>query len=306
MLLTSNYRIHVLEAYQTIEALLHQLHNALHADSLLGTWIQELTHHNELLLHHVNPRERAFNSITQLEYLPSQAPKEIIVCAGFLGASETTLKIVQALNKAKDDFKKAILALKTHKIPLQDELLNTQFNQAYPQRDTETAKLLKKSGLARLHLKQCYRKLPILATAPLKIGWTWAHTRSIKKITVAQAYEKLAQKAQKNPEIGIQLQLKKLMGLPEKTPLAIVQELAPHLRANVILEDAQGLSRRLMIKGSMPIFYPAQLQTPVPLFKPVPPKCDKNKNRVRRSDERLDPIPFLPTIRAHQYLTEKL
>ena len=256
MLLTSNYRIHVLEAYQTIETLLHQLYNALQADSLLGTWVQEFSHNNELLLHHVNPRERAFNIINQLEYLPLQAPKEIIVCAGFLGASEATLQIVQQLNAAKDAFKKTILALKANKISLQDEFLNNQFSQAYPQRDVETARLLKKSGLARLHLKQCYRKLPILATAPLKIGWTWAHTRSIKKITVAQAYEKLCQKAQKNHDIGIQLQIKKLMSLPEKTPLAIVQELAPHLRANVILEDEQGFQKRRMIKRIDAYFLP--------------------------------------------------
>ena len=56
----------------------------------------------------------------------------------------------------------------------------------------------------------------------------------------------------------------------------------------------------------MPIFYPALPQTPLPLFKPVPPKCDKNKNRLLRSDVLLDPMPLFPTIHAHQYCTEKL
>lgn len=305
MLLTSNHRIHVLEAYQAIQEQLELLQTAIQADALLGTWVQELLNPTEFFLHTPNPRERAFNCIQQLEYLPLQAPKEIIVCAGFLGASPKTLEIVKSLNLKKEHFKKTILALKANRISLHDSLLNSYFNEVYPQRDIQTADILKKSGLARLHLKQCYRKLPILPTAPLKMGWTWAHTRSIKKITVAQAYQKLCQKAQKNQEAGLQLQIKKLMNLPEHTSLAIVQELAPHLRTNIILEDAQGEQRRVMIKGSMPIFYPAQIHTALPVFKPVPQKCDKNKDRVLRSDVQLDPTPFLPGLRIHQYLNEK-
>lgn len=302
MLLTSNYRIHVLDAYHAMQEHLFELEQALQQDAALGSWVQELTNTNEEALNDSNPRQRAFNMIHQLEYLPLQEPKEIIICAGFLGASEATLEIVRNLNKAKEAFKKAILALKSQKISLQDELLNNQFNQSHPQRNSETAKILKKSGLAQLHLKQCYRLLPILPYAPLQIGWTWAHTRSIKKITVTQAFDKLCQRSQKMQDTGIQMQIKKLTSLPDKTPLAIVQELAPHLRTNIILNNPKGDKKRIMIKGSLPIFYPAHLDTPLPHFKPPRQKCDKNKDRVLRSDVQLDPVPFLPAIRVHRYL----
>lgn len=303
MLTQSNYRIHVLESYQIIKEYLHQLHEAILKDHLLGTWIQEFMQANEQPLHHTVARERAFNSLSQLEYLPLQAPREIIICAGFLGASSTTLDIVRKLNHAKQEFKKAILGLKAQKISLHDDTLNSHFNDAYPhpQRDSEISKILKKSGLARLHLKQCYRKIPILEAPPISIRWTWAHTRSIKRITVAQAFEKLSQRGKKNQELGIQLQLKKLATLSQNTPLAIVQELAPHLRTNIVLNNPDGDKTRLMIKGSVPIFYPADLNTPLPLFKPPSLKCDKH-NREIRSDVQLDPVPLLPSIRAHQYL----
>ena len=302
MSLTSNYRIDVIEAYHAMQDNLSQLYHPLSADSPLGTWVQELTHPSAQGLNAAHPRERAFNIIQQLDYLPLQEPKEIIICAGFLGASETTLQIVRNLNKAKEAFKKAILALKSEKISLQDEALNVQFNEKYSQRHSGTASILKKSGLAQLHLKQCYRLAPILPYAPLQIGWTWAHTRSIKKITVAQAYEKLCQRAQKSQDVSIQLQIKKLTSLPDQTPLAIVQELAPHLRTNIILDNPQSDKHRIMIKGSLPIFYPAHVGTPLPAFKAPREKCDKNENRVRRSDVQLDPVPFLPAIRVHRYL----
>ncbi len=303
MLIQSNYRIHVLDSYQTIQEHINQLHAAILEDDLLGTWIQEFSTPTEQPLHHILARQRAFNSLSQLEYLPLQAPREIIICAGFLGASDATLEIVRKLNNAKQEFKKAILSLKTQKISIHDDLLNSHFNDAYPhpQRDSEIAKILKKSGLARLHLKQCYRKIPILDSPPISIRWTWAHTRSIKRITVAQAFEKLSQRGKKSQELGIQLQLKKLATLSENTPLAIVQELAPHLRTNIVFNNPNGDKTRLMIKGSVPIFYPADLNTPLPLFKPPSLKCDKHTREIR-SDVQLDPIPLLPSIRAHRYL----
>jgi len=295
----------VLKSYHAIEHYLEKLHNAMGEDHLLGAWMQDFTQPNELLLQATHPRERAFNGISQLAYLPGQAPREIIICAGFIGACAATLDIVNELNAAKTDFKQAILNLKSKKISLRDPFFNNHLNDpmfSTVQRENQTAMILKKSGLAHLQLKQCYRQIPVLAHPASYISWTWAHTRSIKKITVAQAYDKLFQKTKKNHSVSIELQIKKLAALSPDTPLAIVQELAPHLRTNIVLQPAEGEKKRLMIKGSLPIFYPATLSTPIPVFKAPTPKCDKNKERVIRSDVQLDPVPFLPSIRVHRYL----
>ncbi len=164
-------------------------------------------------------------------------------------------------------------------------------------RNLNTATTLKSVGLARLHLKQCYRKIPILSHSPLKISWTWAHTRSIKKISINKAQEMLLKKG---TDAGIEMQIDKLKHLGAFEELAIVQELAPHLRANIVYSIDDKIHRS-MIKGPIPIFFPCTPETPFPQFKPPVKKCDKDQNRSKRSDVRLDPNPYLPAIRAHRY-----
>lgn len=107
--------------------------------------------------------------------------------------------------------------------------------------------------------------------------------------------------SQKGKSENIEWQRKKLQMLSPNDALAIIQELAPHLRANIVsIIDNQ--IKRKMIKGPMPILFPATLATPYPQFKPPKEKQEKNKNRVIRSDLKIEPEPYLPAIRAHQYM----
>lgn len=258
-------------------------------------WVQEM---DPLLfpLYQSCPRDKSVAIISQLQYLDHQAPREIIVCAGFIGASESTLALAKCVNECKDYFKAMVLSLKSAKIPLNDPELIEHFdpilvNAAHHRQQ------LKKMGLARLHLKQCYRKIPILPKAPQKISWTWANTRSIKKISITEATLKLHQKGN---DVGIQLQLQKLNSLSPYESLAIVQDLAPHLRANLVFQQGNMIQRK-MIKGPMPIFFPCDHQTALPDFKPPTPKKGRDENRMIRCDVRLEPTPFLPAIRAHRY-----
>ena len=57
-----------------------------------------------------------------------------------------------------------------------------------------------------------------------------------------------------------------------------------------------------MIKAPLPILFPADKNTPLPDYKVCKAKESKNENRIIRVDTKLDPIPFLPAIRAHRYL----
>jgi hypothetical protein len=288
----SEIYIDVIQAYEEMQVCLQKLKFALQADAPHMAWLHEASQPRLSQLSH---RERAYAVISSVEYEDGQAPKEILVCPGIIGASPETLAIVNAVNQAKEKFKQTVLILKRNKINLNEKSFLDSFNSALPQREGNTSKALKKMGLARLHLKQCYRKIPILAEVPLKITWTWAHTRSIRKIDKLKAKALLEKRTK---DLGIQQQLQNLDSIATEEPLAIVQELAPHLRANILFPNQQ----RIMVKGPIPIFFPAEHHES-PIFKPPGQKKDKDKNRVIRADLQIDPELFLPAIHAHRYLS---
>jgi len=246
------------------------------------------------------PREkqRALALLKQIEYLPEQEPREILLCAGLIAANPTTLNAVHTLNQTKNDFKEAIQDLKLAKIPVSDPELQKKFQISLNSRPSPISYTLRKTGLARLHLKQCYRLVPILPYQPLKVSWTWANTRSIKRISIAEA-ERLLLK--RGSDVGIIRQLEKLGQLKHSEVLAIVQNLAPHLRANIV-SLVEGEIVRKMIKGPVPIFYPYDPNKIVPTIQKPGKKQGRNKSRLIRSDVKLDPVPFLPAIRAHRYI----
>lgn len=276
----SELRIEVLNNFSSLTKATKELCDAVKSEYQMLAWVQDTQNSN------ISPREKATAVLSQLHYLDNQAPREILICAGFIGATEDTLLLAKELNYRKDQFKKSILALKSAKRPTNDA----------KSRSIQASQYLNEMGLGRLHLKQCYRKIPILDKIPSKISWTWAHTKAIKKISVRKAHEMLLKKGN---DVGIQIQLQQLNMLPEHESLAIVQELAPHLRANLVFIQEKSV-QRTMIKGPLPIFFPCTSLTPYPQFTPPGEKCGRS-DRLIRSDVRLDPIPFLPAIRVHRY-----
>lgn len=274
----SALRQDVLTAYANLQMSLEKLCSAIRMESALLAWVHEESD-IPLLIGDLSVREKAIALLTQNEYLDAQAPREILVLPGYIGASAATLDLLHNVNQSKDQFKKCVLALK-----------------AALDKPSQLTHAMHAMGFARLHLKQCYRKIPILKLAPLKISWTWAHTKSIKRITIEKAQEMLRKKGE---DSGILLQIQKLSALPSNEQLAIVQELAPHLRANIVLNDEN--RTRLMIKGPVPIFFPCDSTTPNPAFKVPQKKSLRDQNRTIRKDVRLDPNPYLPAIRAHRY-----
>lgn len=290
-------RSNLITRFETLHLKIETLCQAIRADDTLVAWMHDFGQFSRNKKVHPSHRETACSIIRQLEYHDEQAPREIIISAGFLGASKKTLELAEDLNQEKLLFKSAILSLKPLKISLKDPVLSEHLVSILKKRAPVVSQSLHSTGLARIHLKQCYRQLPILSQTPHKISWTWAHTRSIKKISVQEAERLLRQKGSSE---GIERQRERLSTLSPHESLAIIQELAPHLRANLVFQFAQE-TQRMMIKGPMPILFPATPQTPYPSFKPPKDKQGKNKNRLIRNDVKIDPTPFLPSIRAHRY-----
>ena len=296
-MLESELKADVINNFEKLQDKLSSLHEHMKEDKHLMAWMQD----GKSLVEYSNSiiaRVKAFALLNQLEYTAEQEPREIIIGAGFVGCSSTTIEQANRVNEAKDNFKAAILTLKEAKLPLKDEMLNSSMENILNKRSSIAKGTLNKIGLARLHLKQCYRRIPILEEAPLKISWTWANTRSIKRITVAQAQEMLNKKSK---DAGILNQIQKLNNIYNQEELAIVQDLAPHLRANIVLPDENSV-KRIMIKGPVPIFFPCDRDTAPPIFKAPKEKTAKSQDRLTRADVRIDPEAFLPAIRAHRYL----
>lgn len=298
MALESEYRIAVLLSYQELQdALLFLQERIVIQDARLPAWFEPP---QDLSYPPAEPvRKQVFSLLSQLEYLDHQKPREILIGAGLLAASLQTYTAIEHLNLCKDRFKAAMLALKAAKIKVSDPYLTEHFESKFVSRSTVTAKTLRRVGLARLHLKQCYRRIPLFKERPHKVSWTWANTRAITRISVKTA-EQLLLKQGKDP--GIQLQLQKLYALPIDEPLAIVQELAPHLRANIVLPGEAQTVKRQMVKGPVPLFYLGDEKEPLPQIRPPKTKQSRDAKRPVRSDVKLNREPFLPAIHVHRYL----
>lgn len=242
-------------------------------------------------------RTQISNFLGQLEYLDEQDPRGILLGPGIIAANPNTIATVERLNTAKLNFKQAMLGLKHAKISLSSNILTEQLESFLKSRPEKVSSTLNRLGLARLHLKQCYRQIPILDAKPSKVSWTWANTKAITKISKSEAIEKL-KRQRANQEI-INLQLQKLARISDNEMLAIVQELAPHLRSNIVFTH-NTTTKRIMLKGAMPIFYPYDNDNNLPKFKPPGDKKQGNGRNLRK-DVKLEDKPFLPSIHAFRY-----
>ncbi|MDR9440160.1 MAG: DNA replication terminus site-binding protein [Halomonas sp.] len=214
---------------------------------------------------------------------------------GLVAANEKVMEAVARVNATKKAFA-ALLAEIRREAPT----LIPEIKAILPFRQPALHNHLKGTGLARLHLKQCWRAIP-LAEAPvarIRLAW-YASGRSIKRLTVREAEQKLLALDSEAPHVRIQLQ--RLAGIPDGEPLAQVQSQAPLMRANLFyrapLED--GRSRRAM-NIALPLFVPS-LDGRLPDHNLPPSHPPETRTRARRSDERLEDTAFLPSLRVYRY-----
>ncbi len=214
---------------------------------------------------------------------------------GLVAADEAVMESVARVNATKKAFA-ALLAEIRSAVPS----LIPEIKAVLPFRHPALHDHLRGTGLARLHLKQCWRAIP-LAEAPVarvRLAW-YASGRSIKRLTVREAEQKLLNLDSDAPHVRIQL--RRLAGIPDGEPLAQVQSQAPLMRANLFyrepLED--GRSRRAM-NIALPLFVPSP-DGRLPDHNLPPSAPPATRTRARRSDERLEDTAFLPSLRVYRY-----
>ncbi|MDT0500479.1 MULTISPECIES: DNA replication terminus site-binding protein [unclassified Halomonas] len=214
---------------------------------------------------------------------------------GLVAAGDEVMEAVAAANATK-----AAFAALTAKIRDQAPSLIPEAKAVLPFRHPALHDHLRGEGLARVHLKQCWRAIPA-SEAPLtrvRLAW-YSSGRSIKKLTVREAEQKLLTFDSEAPHIRIQL--RKLAGIPSGEPLAQVQRQAPLMRANLFyrepLED--GRTRRAM-NVALPLFVPSP-DGRLPDHNLPPLQPPETRTRARRRDEKLEDEPFLPSLRVYRY-----
>ena len=212
-----------------------------------------------------------------------------------IAADDELLEKFTAVNRAKAH----ISDLLQHIKQAQPNTLS-QAKHRLPQRHPDVDNVLRQGGLARLHLKQCWRHLPIAPAPVSRVRFAWYSSGcSIKKITVQEAEQKLLQLDTDSPHIRIQL--RRLAGIPSSEPLAQVQNQAPLMRGNLFftepLED--GHTRRAL-NIAMPLIVPAP-ENRLPHIKMPPLEPPAQRTRAKRRDEKLESDVFLPSLRVYRY-----
>jgi hypothetical protein len=248
----------------------------------------------------LDPLKKARSYYQDIWYRDQQDGRETRSCYGLVMATEEMITLAQEINLAKDHFKALVQQIqKTDKDRWlsQKAQLNTRHNTLSNQ--------LYYTGLGRIHLKQLYRHIPILAHRPEKIGFTWySNGRSIKKLSVAQTETKLL--AMGEDKTHIQQQLQKLNTLPQHEILAQIQTQVPVVRANLVFkllnEKGHVETVRKAMNVSLPLLVPEESNPLLPKFNQIDEQPPATRTRIARNDFKICEEVFLPSLRVHRYI----
>lgn len=215
---------------------------------------------------------------------------------GLIGADDALIAATHALNTSKLHFKQVVGAFNNKQ--------TAQIHNLLQQRHQALALILDRQGLARLHLKQCYRLIPVLDSRPDTIRFSWYTSgRSIRRLTAKDAMEMLLKLDQSQAHIVLQIQ--RLSPLPQHTPLAQIQTQVPVIRANFAWQTGERQWQRQARNCPLPILIPLQKDDTLPTFNLLAEHPPEQRSRALRADSQIEPEPFLPSLRIHQYTSTR-
>ncbi|WP_386083660.1 DNA replication terminus site-binding protein [Vreelandella sp. F11] len=269
---------HLLE---TIEAAV-----SLYEQQLPATWVFNQA---------TPPRDWLRKALFDMWHEQDQDGRETRNYIAVVAANDELIRAIDAINQAKVHFSNLLQHIKQAFPQALSEAKSR-----LPKRHPHVDEALRRNGLARLHLKQSWRQLPIAQAPVSRVRFAWYSSgRSIKRLSVQEAENKLLQFDTDAPHIRIQL--RKLAGIPSGEALAQVQTQAPLMRANLFFTEPldDGHTRRAL-NAAMPIFVPDHNQR-LPHINLPAPQPPTTRTRARRRDEKLEQEVFLPSLRIYRY-----
>lgn len=214
---------------------------------------------------------------------------------GLVAAQPAVMHAVEAVNEAKAGFARQIAAIRRD-----EPALVAEIKAVIPFRHPALHGHLSGSGLARLHLKQCWRALPTAPATVQRIRLAWyVSGRSIKRVSVTDAEQMLM--ALDTDAVHVRRQLEILASLQSIEPLAQVQAQAPVMRANLFFDAPLPNGKNRQAKNvSLPLFVPSK-DGLLPEHNHPELAPPEQRQRARRSDQRLEDQPLLPSLRIYRY-----
>jgi len=314
---TAIVRTRVLESYSALTAALTGFKSALQSDSSMPARFE-----GGLVDH--DARERALTLFGDF-FLPDDEGRvewcvegRTVKGKGVIGASSATVVLAEKLNSAKDDFQATLGSIEgrvLEKVPVRTNRSVGGINGLFEPIQLSRHILNLCFGRSFSYHQAC-RRIEVFHDRPVSLSYTYASTRSVKRITVAQA-RALILRYGRTP--GVQQALAVLYALPRDTPLAKVNNLNPHWRLNVVLTDDQAAARddhrkRIMVTTSTPVIVGLQEREDLPVIRklddrPSPksvesgilPKNASDKNVRRQKGYILQEHAFLPGFGLYRY-----
>lgn len=279
----------IVECYDQLQHQLQQL-SALLTEKMPAHWIAL---HEWEINQRIGMLDAARDILTDVWYRDGQDGRETRSRHGIILADNALQQAVIDINTSKDELRRVV-----HAYQQQNAHCDEDIRHILGQRHSEFRAQLTISGLARLHLKQCYRHIPLLEKKPTKIGFSWyVNGRSIKKIRVADIRDKLMALGHEKAHIQVQLAL--LSGYDPQEIMAQVQTLAPIVRANLVYHNSEQIIKKAM-NVSLPLFIPSANDS-MPLYNEIDSEPPLGRTRQARNDQRIESEPFIPSLRIYRY-----
>lgn len=243
-----------------------------------------------------HPMEWLEIALGDLWYKDGQAGNESTPYVGLVGAAPEHMRLVHEVNAAK------------HVLQLSGQALKSQapagFNHAKSRVGAERRQVqphLNSAGLARLHLKQAWRRLPVAEDAVRRVHFSWYSSgRMIKRMTVSEVEKALSRLDADAPHIRIQM--RKLASLRGDEMLAQVKPQTSLVRANIAFMDPlPTLKMHMAMNVGMPLFVPIALGEELPDHNEPSPHPPIRRSWPKRCDAKLADEPFLPSVHVHRY-----
>lgn len=226
-------------------------------------------------------------AISDVHYVDGQAPQETLKYPALVAATPETLATVDALNKAKSDFKQYVQMLKKDTSGLGGEKA----------RDEYVSQALSPGKNGRISLWQIYR--PISAALPgehiLRARFFLDPRQSLTPKTAGEELERVKKFMRASADESLRLACKALASLPPETPLAHVGSRASIISVNIKYRDMPGRAKRYT--ASLPVFYHWSPGVKPPEIS-IGDLSMKGKDPVLKKVE-LEPI--IPKLRLHRY-----
>ncbi|GEM_PF-5386465 len=291
------------EAFEALQEAIEALQRAITADTDCPALVHALPYQsktetseaagisswNEPPLEGQAARDHAAAELGRLCCHPDQDPKTVTRAPGVLAASPETLDAAAAVNAAKNAFWEAA-------------------QQISPRQPTRAREL--NDMIPRISLMQARREISIWDEKPMRVHFTWAgRTSSTRTLTAGMMDGELAKRLLSSSHKGyerpeweslIQQCRERLAELPEDEPVAVLNVMAPHIRAHLYLPNELGHGpERKMIATPLPLLYPDDDRGPAAI-QPLP-AFDPGAQSGTPTSRQLEDEPFIPHLRLFRY-----